>query len=117
MSDASPPDVTVGQVNPWAVAENGQADSAVVGTPSDAGKASTVFTPGTELARPIDISDRIAATSSVCCCRCVAGAFGASEPQPATRAAASAAMSACTVERVTLTSPVLSLPAGATCAR
>src|SRR5437868_12447858 len=68
MSNVSPPDVKAGHVNPCADAENGQADNAMAGTPADAGRASTVLAPGTEPGRPIDIWERIAATSSVCCC-------------------------------------------------
>src|SRR4051812_28082829 len=105
MSNVNPPDVKAGQVNPCTDAENGQAERAMVGTPTDAGRASTVLAPGTEPGRPIDIWERIAATSSVFCC-CVAGAFGESEPQPATRAEMSAPMSVRDVERVMLTSPV-----------
>src|SRR5438552_17618514 len=107
MSNVSPHELTVGQVKPWVDAENGHVAGAITGTPTAAGTASTTLAPGTVLTRPIDISDRIAARSSVCCCCVAVGAFGESEPQPATSAAANAAMSERSVERVMLTPPTL----------
>jgi len=98
MSNVSPPDVTVGQVNPCAADEYAHADGTNFGIPVLAGTDITTLAPGIDVGRPIDICAMTAARSTVCCD--VDGPLGESEPQPTTSAAETAAASERSIERV-----------------